>query len=892
MLELKRIITFLIPVLCFSFFSIQASQDCLNLFSFTILNAERSNLEQRSLNATIQTRITASGAFNDALGNSFFRPIFADHPVEIDLLQGVIVEVRIFEKSDDMPNIFKTKPIKRIEFKLFINENGQLASSFENNYNRDSMKNGIILRRLIGKSLHFDYHKFWGSFEVASNSVVAIRLKDGQVLRADVLDVQNIKDALSIDMNKENSHIIMSRDYSLVYNRHGSLVRSDMSPPNAGEMAGFDLHTAIVRLGKHGELYLGERNIARFNNFEMHIAAVKILNGFVVEVNILKVKNTYDVKKPGSIDSQLADNGKREFALIYDINGNLIETQTKHSTNSLEGHVKIDGRTIITRLSDSGRLSIAALGYNLEFANHKAGIVAIKCRNGVIWELDFLDATHIWNIKDLDDIERHIKKDENGLEIGRQFFRLVWDRDQNLLGSFYTHSGRITPRYGNNEGPITLAPDINAQEIFTRKAKKYLADDESASSPAICPPKMIIMDSIPIKTSDAISDKELSTLNDITIRTFLKENGMLNLGGEHIFQRKNLSKNPVEIDIIQGEIIEIRIFEIASASDSAFLSSPIEKVEFSLAFDFEGNFLRTFGSRFYGFNKSFQGTIITRLKNRSSEIAGNNLGTFEEAYASNLVAARFQNGVLIRTDVLDLSKIKEALDLKPQEQEAHILDSREYILNYNTRGELVASYTHQSSITMARLETFESNILVLRLNDEGLIRIGKKDVLKKRCFANSLAAVSITDGVVTLVRILNIEKPYDLDDIIKLNRHVVENGKIEFYLVWDIAGRLIDSFQSLYPVPQRLWYINGVISGNLFVDSHNGFIFRGVRYSFGTKEDYSGYPISKIQFSEPRRPGQITSFVIFDESSKEEVVVWTDDIVRKDLSSIGNGMIN
>ncbi|MDO8527548.1 MAG: hypothetical protein Q7T03_07675 [Deltaproteobacteria bacterium] len=411
---------------------------------------------------TIRKRFSKDGQMRIA-GSSLMFEKFPNHPVDIDVKNGVITEIRILKNVLRLIDTAEELEEGRFEMALVYkpDEVGkmQLSSSYYGALIKRNLAhlNGATIRRRFNGGGHFKIGgRVWATIQQYVGYPAEADIRNGVVTRIRVF--KNIKKMIDAD------EIVEDVELALIY-QNSLLVDSFYEGIGEKRFEAFEKATIQTRLDRLGRLCIGGEPKAAFSKYPDHPIQIDVQNGVVLEVRILKpTKNLAEA-------TELVNGGKRGFSLIFNEKGQLVDSYNEALSEIQFSALK--NHTIVTRLDKQGNLTIggrlrASFSKRNSFAIFANRPVVVRAQNGIILGIDILKPFVPFGPDTLKQPDPFEKKTS---------FQLVWDAQGKCIDSFYAFTF-IPPRFRNHVGRITGDFKVDRYNGFLHGRKSYFFGDD------------------------------------------------------------------------------------------------------------------------------------------------------------------------------------------------------------------------------------------------------------------------------------------------------------------------------------------------------------------------------------------------------------------------------
>ncbi|MBI5298688.1 MAG: hypothetical protein HY877_00095 [Deltaproteobacteria bacterium] len=389
-----------------------------------------------------------------------------------------------------------------------------------------------------------------------------------------------------------------------------------------------------------------------------------------------------------------------------------------------------------------------------------------------------------------------------------------------------------------------------------------------------------------------ISSPRMAKLQSAVVKIYLNRFGHLSLGGRRWGTFSKYGNYPVEAEIRNGIVVEVRILK-----PSVNLLSAKEVVdggtrEFSLIYDEKGMLVNSFNNLFEreDWQTMTNHTIVIRLDtNGLLHIGGESRGAFTK-HPGEIIVIRVRENQIMQVLILNAAKIKEVDVSSLTETSPTVREAHDYSLIYN--GSSVLKQTFPTALTAQELQRLKDHVVITSLSSDGTLTLGGIKRAQIQNHPNGVVAVEIKNGVIVKIKLL---KATHLPDVKwPLQEKDIKRAAL-FHLVWDAHGQRVDSFYQPWDAPYRRIPVRfqnhlGKITGDFRVDSFNGFLHGNKRYYFGDNVDYRGWPLSEIVFEDTSHPGEITEFLIVNPATGETIHLDAREY-RQELGDIASWVI-
>lgn len=379
----------------------------------------------------------------------------------------------------------------------------------------------------------------------------------------------------------------------------------------------------------------------------------------------------------------------------------------------------------------------------------------------------------------------------------------------------------------------------------------------------------------------------MAHLDQAVVKVYLNRFGMLLMGGRYWVTFNNYGDYPVEAEIRNGVVVEVRILKPAASLQQAREVVDGGTKELSLIYDAKGKLVDSFHKfKSEHWQTMTNHTIVTQLSNTGILTIGNWIRGPFETYPDGIVVVRVRDGHVTQVLFLNVATTKEVDVAHLKRTSPVVREIQDYSLIYNNSSTIETTFLTEFSAE--ELRQLRDHVVITTLGRHGSLYIGNQPIIQIPDHPNGVVALEIKDGVIVKIKLLNAKHIPDVDWPSLQPKGV--KGEIFLRLVWDPHGRLIDSFHSPRFIPKRFRNHLGKITGDFRVDTFNGFLHGHNRYYFGDDRDYRDWPISEIVFGDPAHPGEITEFVIENPETKETIHLNARKY-RQNLGDIANWVI-
>lgn len=360
----------------------------------------------------------------------------------------------------------------------------------------------------------------------------------------------------------------------------------------------------------------------------------------------------------------------------------------------------------------------------------------------------------------------------------------------------------------------------------------------------------------------------MAKLQSAVVKVYLNKFGDLHVGGRHWASFNKYGNYPVEAEIRDGVVVEVRILKPAA---NLWLSKEVADKgvkELSLVFDEKGKVIDSINDDFEP--RDWEGltdhTVVVRLsKGGQLYIGGKVRGMFTQ-HSRQIATIRVKKGKITQVLFPNTERIK---DVNVSELFTDPLLDRgahHHFPVYDNSGAIL--FTYRVELGEKQFRQLENATIIDQLAKDGTLTVGGKIRARFSGHPRDLVAIKILSGVIVKVDLLHASR---LSDVKWPLEEKDVKWSTPFQLVWNFQNRLVDSFYAPWKIRVRFQNHLGKITGNFRVDAFNGFLHGYRRYYFGDDVDYRGWPLSEIVFGDVSNPGEITEFLINNPETEKTI---------------------